>query len=69
MADNRVFDDPCWPYEIRQDVKRLYACYTRAMTMLGFNSFQDDQRRPVLPKLEALKASAAVMGKPILGRL
>lgn len=34
--------------------------------MLGSNPFPDGQEGvPVLPKLEALKASAAAMGKPI----
>ena len=38
-ADDRVFDDPHWPDEIRQDSERLAACYDRAMTMLGAQPF------------------------------
>lgn len=65
-ADDRVFDDPCWPDEIRQDCDRLSACYDRAMTMLGAQPFPDGQAGvPVLPKVEAQKNSAKAVNKPL----
>ncbi len=65
-ADDRVFEDPQWPDEIRQDRARLETCYNRAMTMLGANSFPDGEEGiPVLPKLEAQKISAAFINRPI----
>lgn len=66
VADNRVFDDPCWPDEMRNDIARFDACYKRAMTMLGSNPFPYGQAGvPILPKLEAQKSSAIEMGKPL----
>lgn len=65
-ADDRVFDDPHWPDEIRQDKARLETCYDRAMTMLGSNPFPDGEEGiPTLPKLEAQKISAAAINRPI----
>lgn len=65
-ADDRVFDDPRWPEEIRQDKDRLTACYDRALKMLGANPFPDGQNGiPVLPKVEAQKNSAKSVNRPL----
>jgi len=65
-ADKRVFDDPRWPDEIRQDNDRLSACYDRALTMLGANPFPDGQTGvPTLPKVEAQKNSAKSVNRPL----
>lgn len=66
-ADNRVFEDPCWPDEIRQDKDRLAACYDRALRMLGATPFPDGQNGiPVLPKVEAQKNSARSVNRPLV---
>ncbi|MCP5292022.1 MAG: GMC family oxidoreductase N-terminal domain-containing protein [Burkholderiales bacterium] len=66
-ADNRVFDDPRWPDEIRQDKDRLNACYDRALRMLGATPFPDGQNGiPVLPKVEAQKNSAKAVNRPLV---
>ncbi|SFK29285.1 cholesterol oxidase [Nitrosomonas aestuarii] len=65
-ADDRVFDDPCWPDEIRQDRERMSVCYDRAMTMLGAQPFPDGQHGvPTLPKAEAQKNSAKAVNRPV----
>jgi cholesterol oxidase len=56
--DERVFEDPRWPEELRADVERgLAAGYDRAREMLLPEPYPDDF--PSLPKLEALEKSAA----------
>lgn len=66
-ADSRVFDDPRWPDEIRQDKDRLNACYDRALRMLGATPFPDGQNGiPVLPKVEAQKNSAKAVNRPLV---
>ncbi len=65
-ADDRVFDDPRWPAEIRQDRERMSACYDRAMTMLGAQPFPDGRDGvPVLLKAQAQKNSARAVNKPV----
>lgn len=65
-ADDRVFEDPRWPDEIRQDRDRLTACYDRAFKMLGANPYPDGQDGvPVLAKIEAQKNSAKGVNRPL----
>ncbi|MCC6922843.1 MAG: GMC family oxidoreductase N-terminal domain-containing protein [Nitrosomonas sp.] len=66
-ADSRVFDDPRWPDEIRQDKDRLTVCYDRALRMLGATPFPDRQNGiPILPKVEAQKNSAKAVNRPLV---
>src|SRR3954447_21794519 len=59
--DGRVFDDPAWPQELREDVSgRLAEGYARAEEMLRPTPYPDDE----LPKLRALAASAQAMAPP-----
>jgi cholesterol oxidase len=62
-ADPRVFDDPRWPKPFRDDIATLLQDgYTRARDMLKPTPYPDNF--PALPKLDALKESAASLGKP-----
>lgn len=57
--DERVFDDPVWPQELRADVPtRLADGYARAEEMLRPTPYPDDD----LPKLRALSKSADAIG-------
>jgi len=59
--DPRLFDDPRWPKELREDVNsRLEKGYERAEKMLNPKPYP--QHFPRLDKLEALEQSAAAMG-------
>jgi cholesterol oxidase len=70
-AEPRVFDDPRWPAEVIADLPTLVENgYALAREMLKPTPYpenevklsgQNQERWPKLPKLEALKASAAVM--------
>ncbi len=62
-AEPRVFDDPRWPQEIRDDLTAgIEAGYERALEMLKATPYP--QTFPVLKKLEAQRISAEYMGKP-----
>lgn len=54
-AEDRVFEDPIWPDEIRQD-GLIQEGYERARAMLLPVTYPDDA--PQLPKLQALEESA-----------
>lgn len=57
-----VFDDPVWPEALRRDLPtRIAAGYERARAMLRPRPYPEDY--PPLPKLQALEAAAAGMGK------
>jgi cholesterol oxidase len=57
QAEPRVFDDPRWPKEVRQDLPTLVPQgYDRAREMLKPNPYPEDF--PALPKMEALEKSA-----------
>ncbi len=59
--DSRLFDDPGWPQELREDVNsRLEEGFRRAEKMLNPKPYP--QHFPRLDKLEALEQSAADMG-------
>jgi cholesterol oxidase len=59
----RVFDNPRWPQEIRDDVNGgVNDGYRRAEEMLSPTPYPDDF--PTLPKLQALEKSAQAMGQP-----
>lgn len=61
-AEPRVFDDPCWPQEVRADLDTLVEDgYRRAEQMLKPTPYPDDF--PSLLKLEALKKSADRMNQ------
>ena len=57
-ADDRVFQDPVWPDEIRED-GLIEAGYERAMAMLLPTPYPEDA--PELPKLQSLEESADAM--------
>ncbi|MGA2549695.1 MAG: GMC oxidoreductase [Burkholderiaceae bacterium] len=60
-ADARVFDDPLWPAELREDREvGLKAGYERALAMLDPSSYPLSSPKPA--KLAALEAMAAKMG-------
>ncbi|MFB9331163.1 alpha/beta fold hydrolase [Paenibacillus aurantiacus] len=62
-ADPRVFDDPCWPEEIRRDVKTLIEDgYQLAKEMIKPVPYPN--KYPPLPKSKALEKSANYMGYP-----
>ena len=57
QAEPRVFDDPRWPKEVRQDISTLVQeGYDRAQEMLKPTPYPTDF--PALPKMEALEKSA-----------
>jgi cholesterol oxidase len=58
-ADPRVFDDPRWPKEFRTDPHALDEGYRLAKEMLKPKAYEG----PQLNKLEALKESAASLGR------
>ena len=58
-AEPRVFDDPRWPQEVRDDYPRLEEGYRRAEEMLKPTPYPE--HFPPLRKLEALEKSAAHM--------
>lgn len=58
-ATPEVFDEPCWPIEIRADKDRLQEGYARAREMLKPESYPDSY--PSLPKLEAHEKSAKAL--------
>ncbi|MEO5679330.1 MAG: GMC family oxidoreductase, partial [Acidimicrobiales bacterium] len=58
-ADPRVFDDPCWPAELVADHDGLALGYERALAMLTPTPLPT--RHQGIPKLEALRRSAAVL--------
>ena len=61
-AEPRVFDDPCWPQEVRADLDTLVEDgYRHAEQMLKPTPYPDDF--PPLLKLEALKKSADRMNQ------
>ena len=63
QAEPRVFDDPRWPQELRQDLKTgLEQGYQRALEMLKPMPYPAGS--PILPKLEAnLKSGAQLQEK------
>src|SRR5262252_1456656 len=61
-ADARLFDDPRWPKQVRDDLPtRLEAGYQRAQEMLQPTPVPD---RVKLRKLDAQQQSATAMGAP-----
>ena len=60
-AEDRVFEDPVWPDEIRQD-GLIEQGYEHARAMLLPNPYPENA--PQLPKLQSLEASAQAMGAP-----
>ncbi|MCY3681654.1 MAG: GMC family oxidoreductase N-terminal domain-containing protein [Gemmatimonadetes bacterium] len=58
-AEDRTFEDPVWPDEIRQD-GLIQQGYERARAMLLPRLYPEDA--PKLPKLQALEESAQAMG-------
>ena len=60
-AEPRVFDDPCWPQTLRDDMNSLEEGYRRAEEMLRPAAYP--ARYPALPKLLALEQSAAHLGQ------
>lgn len=58
-AEDRVFEDPVWPDEIRED-GLIEQGYERAMAMLLPNPYPEENV-PELPKLQSLEASAQKM--------
>ena len=61
-ADDRVFDDPRWPQELRDDAQGLLKeGYQRAEEMLKPLPYPKDF--PTLPKLEAMEKSAEFMNE------
>ena len=58
-AEDRVFEDPVWPDEIRQD-GLIEQGYEHARAMLLPNPYPENA--PQLPKLQSLEASAQAMG-------
>ena len=66
--EDRVFDDPRWPKEIRESLKTTLAdSYNRAEQMLGSTPYPADVR-PV-PKLLAHQKSAQTFGSETFARL
>ncbi|MBH8573594.1 GMC family oxidoreductase [Nostocaceae cyanobacterium CENA369] len=62
QAEPRVFADPRWPQELRNDVDSLIAeGYRRAEEMLKPNSYPEDS--PPLPKLQALEKSSKYLNE------
>lgn len=59
--DARVFDDPCWPQDLRDDLKSVEDGYRRAEEMLQPVPYP--ARYPALPKLLALEQSAAYLAQ------
>lgn len=57
----RVFEDACWPPELREGLGSLEAGYQRAEEMLRPSPYP--ARYPALPKLQALEQSAAYLGQ------
>ena len=60
-AEDRVFEDPVWPDEIRQD-GLIEQGYQHAKAMLLPNPYPENA--PQLPKLQSLEASAQAMDVP-----
>ena len=60
-AEPRVFEDPRWPRELRDDPAGLEEGYRRAQDML--RPVEYPAQYPELPKLEALEKSAAQLGR------
>ena len=58
-AEDRVFEDPVWPDEIRQD-GLIQEGYKHAMAMLLPKPYPENA--PALSKLQSLEASAQAMG-------
>ncbi|MBH8566602.1 GMC family oxidoreductase [Nostoc sp. CENA67] len=62
QAEPRVFEDPRWPQELRNDVNTLLAQgYRRAEEMLKPNPYPQDL--PALPKLQALEKSSKYLNE------
>ncbi|MDF2387886.1 GMC family oxidoreductase [Nostoc ellipsosporum NOK] len=62
QAEPRVFEDPRWPQELRNDVNTLVAeGYRRAEEMLKPNPYPQDL--PTLPKLQALEKSSKYLNE------
>ena len=59
QAEDRVFEDPVWPDEIRQD-GLIQEGYKHAMAMLLPKPYPENA--PALSKLQSLEASAQAMG-------
>ncbi len=65
-ADPRVFDDPSWPKELRDDLTTLVEDgYAKAREMLGSNPIPDAFAKRTT-KLRRLSDSAKAMGAPIV---
>ncbi len=61
-AEERVFEDPCWPQAFRNDLKTLVEeGYQHAEAMLKPNPYPEDA--PSLPKLTAIERSAICMNQ------
>lgn len=62
QAEPRVFNDPRWPQELRNDVNTLLAQgYRRAEEMLKPNPYPENS--PALPKLQALEKSSKYLNE------
>ena len=57
----RVFEDPAWPAVLREDLASLEEGFQRANEML--RPAQYPERYPDLPKLDALKQAASMLGQ------
>ncbi len=64
-AEERVFDDPRWPEEIREHPETLKTGIARARQMLQPNPYPEGRDGyPLLNKTQALRRSAAHMNEP-----
>jgi cholesterol oxidase len=66
-AEPRVFEDPRWPKELRDEIalsggKSVEALYARVEEMLSSRPYPESY--PALAKMDALKRSADAMGQP-----
>ena len=64
--DPRVFEEDCWPAEVKADLPTLVAeGYRRAADMLKPNTYpQGNSKYPPLPKMAALQKSADFLKSP-----
>jgi len=60
-AEPRVFEDPCWPRELREDPESIERGYERARAMLRPSPYPD--RFPQLAKLDALEKIGGHLGQ------
>ncbi|UII19336.1 GMC family oxidoreductase N-terminal domain-containing protein [Fulvivirga ligni] len=61
-ADPRIFEDPCWPEGIRNDLLAVHHGVERAREMLRPNPYPEGREGyPILSKTEAMRSSAQHM--------